>query len=105
MSAKLHNGDDSKLKNALAISKRLSSEMESLLGEIQRQLSVNAITLTNNGKRFNYGQTVMAILYIMTYLMGVSMESNMCFILPNILNISFAHLHARWSNRFVTWFG
>ena len=73
VSAKLHNGDDSKLKNALAISRRLSSEMESLLGEIQRQLSVNAITLTNNGKRFNYGQTIMAILYIMTYLMGVSM--------------------------------
>ena len=65
--------DDFELENTLAISKRLSSVMESLLGAIQRQLSVNALAITREGWRFNYGQTIMVLLYIMTYIMHVSM--------------------------------
>ena len=45
--------------------------MAFLEGEIQRQLSVNAIALTDKVKRSNYGQTIMALLYIMINIMGV----------------------------------
>ena len=55
----------------MAISRRLASEMEFLEGEIQRQLSVNAVALTDKVKRFNYGATISALLYIMIYIMGV----------------------------------
>ena len=73
VTTKLHNKDDSEVENTLAISKKLSSEMESLLGDIQRQLSVNAVAIRTKGRRFNYGQTIMVILYIMTYIFTVSM--------------------------------
>ena len=71
MSEQLHYRYDSEVENTLAVSKRLASEMELLLGAIQRQLTVNAATITREGRRFNYGQTIMALLYIMTYLFQV----------------------------------
>ena len=46
-----------------------------MLGAIQRQLSVNAATITREGRRYNYGQTIMVILYIMTYLFTVSIHN------------------------------
>ena len=48
--------------------------MESLLGDIQRQLSVNAMAITSKGRRYNYGQRIMVLLYILTYIMNVRME-------------------------------
>ena len=74
MTTQLHDKDEFKVDNRLDISKRLSLEMESMLGAIQRQLSVNAATITREGRRYNYGQTVMVILYIMTYLFTVSTQ-------------------------------
>ena len=47
--------------------------MEFLEGEIQRQLSVNAVALTDKVKRFNYGATISALLYIMIYIMTNTM--------------------------------
>ena len=74
MSKQLQDKDDSELENTLAISKKLSSEMELLLGAIQRQLSVNAMAITSKGRTYNYGQRIMVLLYILTYIMNVSME-------------------------------
>ena len=71
VSYELRYQDDYELENKLAISRRIASEMEFLEGEIQRQLSINAIALTNKIKRSNYGQTIMALLYIMINIMGV----------------------------------
>ena len=71
VSYQFHYQDDYEVENKLAISRRIASEMEFLEGEIQRQLSINAIALTNKVKRSNYGQTVMALLYIMINIMGV----------------------------------
>ena len=59
------------MEKKLAISRKLASEMEYLEGEIQRQLSLNAVELTNNINRSNYAQTLSALLYIATNLMGV----------------------------------
>ena len=83
MTTQLYDKDEFKVDNRLDISERLSLEMESLLGAIQRQLSVNAATITREGRKYNYGQTIMVILYIMTYLFTVSIHNrnmvlNMC---------------------------
>ena len=75
VTTQLHDKDEFKVDNRLDISKRLSLEMESLLGAIQRQLTVNAATITREGRRYNYGQTIMVILYIMTYLFTVSLHN------------------------------
>ena len=71
VSYELRYQDDYEAGNKLGISRRIASEMEFLEGEIQRQLSINAIALTNKIKRSNYGQTIMALLYIMINIMGV----------------------------------
>lgn len=71
VSYELNYQDDYEMENKLAISRRIASEMKFLEGEIQRQLSINAIALTNKIKRSNYGQTIMALLYIMINIMGV----------------------------------
>ena len=71
VSYELRYQDDYELENKLAISRRIASEMEFLEGEIQRQLSINSFALTNKIKRSNYGQTIMALLYIMINIMGV----------------------------------
>ena len=83
MTTQIYDKDEFKVDNRLDISERLSLEMESLLGAIQRQLSVNAATITREGRKYNYGQTIMVILYIMTYLFTVSIHNrnmvlNMC---------------------------
>ena len=63
--------DDSELEKTLDVSRLLASEMDSLVGEIQRQLSVNAAALTSTVNRANYGQAVAYVLYILTAIMGV----------------------------------
>ena len=62
--------------------------MDSLEGEIQRQLSINAIALTDKVKRSNYGQTIMALLYIMVNIMGVR-QKYIKLLFSNILFKSF----------------
>ena len=59
------------MEKTLAISRLLASQMDSLVEEIQRQLTVNAAELTGKVNRANYGQAVSYVLYITTAIMGV----------------------------------
>ena len=74
--------------------------MAFLEGEIQRQLSVNAIALTDKVKRSNYGQTIMALLYIMINIMGVRQNYAyvwICFFYPKCILCRFT----RWNEKVV----
>ena len=53
--------------------------MESLVGEIQSQLSVNAAALTSKVNRLNYGQTVGYVLYTILAIMGVRLMKRYLF--------------------------
>ena len=70
-SIELKYKDELELENTLVVSRKLASEMESLSGEIQRQLSINAVALTDQVKLFNYRKTISSLLYIMYYFTGV----------------------------------
>ena len=71
VSTEIQYEDDSKLDNTLAISHLLASEMEALVAEIQRQLSVNAASLSGKINKSNYGQAVSYVMYVTTAIMGV----------------------------------
>ena len=76
--------------------------MAFLEGEIQRQLSVNAIALTNKVKRSNFGQTIMALLYIMVNIMGVRQKYAyvwICFL--SQMHLMFLCRFTRWNEKAV----
>ena len=82
VSTEIQYEDDSELDNTLAISHLLASEMDALVAEIQRQLSVNAASLSGKINKSNYGQAVSYVMYVTTAIMGVwnffSNSSNCC---------------------------
>ena len=71
VSTEIQYEDDSELDNTLAISHLLASEMDALVAEIQRQLSVNAASLSGKINKSNYGQAVSYVMYVTTAIMGV----------------------------------
>ena len=71
VSKEIQYEDDSELDNKLAISHLLASEMDALVAEIQRQLSVNAASLSGKINKSNYGQAVSYVMYVTTAIMGV----------------------------------
>ena len=71
VSTEIQYEDDSELDNTLATSHLLASEMDAMVAEIQRQLSVNAASLSGKINKSNYGQAVSYVMYVTTAIMGV----------------------------------
>ena len=65
--------DDLILQSSISASRKLSREMKSLIGEIQRQLAVNAVELRKALKLDIYKDLVPTVLYLTLFFVNVSL--------------------------------